>query len=135
MKINFKNKMYIYHPDSKFTEAQLLELLEAARKMGYDEGHKDGYDAGKLHISWGKPWWWQEYPYYTVTCGDNGSILNSSTSTSESCDSIKAFNFEPTTYTFKCDDNGGFEKLLNEESDEPITLTFKREFKYDGTER
>ena len=40
MFINFKDKMYIYHPDGKFTEKQLIALLEAARKMGYDEGYE-----------------------------------------------------------------------------------------------
>lgn len=135
MKVNFKNKIYIYHPDGKFTEAQLCELLEAARKMGYDEG----YEVAKAYYN--KPNWW----YYTntsptinvpyVTCDSTNSNLTSTTTTATTCDSITAFNVEPTTYTFKCDNNGGFEKILTKESDEPITLTFKREFKFNGTER
>ena len=134
MFINFKDKMYIYHPDGNFTEKQLIELLEAARKKGYDEG----YEAAKAYYN--KPYWW----YYTntsptisvplVTCDSTNSNLTSTTTTATTCDSIKTSNFEPITYTFKCDNNGGFEKILTEESDKPITLTFKREFKYYGTE-
>ena len=142
MFINFKDKMYIYHPDGKFTEAQLIELLEAARKKGYDEG----YEAAKAYYN--KPYWWYytnttptiNLPYITCTSDSTNSNLTSTTATATTkccnCknDDNKPNDFEPITYTFKCDNNGGFEKILTEESDKPITLTFKREFKYYGTE-
>lgn len=131
MKINFKNKMYIYHPDGKFTEAQLCELLEAARKMGYDEG----YEAAKAYYN--KPNWW----YYTntsptisvpfVTCDSTNSNLTSTTTTAttinNSDDCIKS-------YTFKC-------KVDPKESQEAINKIIGnnnvkiREFKFNGTER
>lgn len=131
MKINFKNKMYIYHPDGKFTEAQLCELLEAARKMGYDEG----YEAAKAYYN--KPNWW----YYTntspvvnlpfVTCDSTNSNLTSTTTTAttinNSDDCIKS-------YTFEC-------KVDPKESQEAINKIIGnnnvkiREFKFNGTER
>ena len=105
MKINFKNKIYIYHPDGKFTEAQLCELLEAARKIGYDEG----YEAAKAYYN--KPNWW----YYTITPTFNNPYITC-TSTAD--------NLTATTIS-----NEELNKTSNIKN--PKTL----EFRYDGTER
>lgn len=131
MKINFKNKMYIYHPDGKFTEAQLCELLEAARKMGYDEG----YEAAKAYYN--KPNWW----YYTnmtpvinspyVTCDSTNSNLTSTTTTATTINNSDDFI---KSYTFEC-------KVDPKESQEAINKIIGnnnvkiREFKFNGTER
>lgn len=126
MKINFKNKMYIYHPDGKFTEAQLCELLEAARKMGYDEG----YEAAKAYYN--KPNWW----YYTstgptisvplVTCDSTNSNLTSVTATATSDINNN------TTYTIS-----NTAKLTNEEINNTLGIKNPKtlEFRYNGTER
>lgn len=115
MKINFKNKMYIYHPDGKFTEAQLCELLEAARKMGYDEG----YEAAKAYYN--KPNWW----YWTNTT--TPAVINTPyiTCTSDSNNS----NLTSTTTTAITVNNEELNKTTNIK--EPKTL----EFRYYGTER
>lgn len=131
MKINFKNKMYIYHPDGKFTEAQLCELLEAARKMGYDEG----YEAAKAYYN--KPNWW----YYTnmtpvinspyITCDSTNSNLTSTTTTATTINNSDDFI---KSYTFEC-------KVDPKESQEAINKIIGnnnvkiREFKFNGTER
>lgn len=112
MKINFKNKMYIYHPDGKFTEAQLCELLEAARKMGYDEG----YEAAKAYYN--KPNWW----YYTTTPTFNNPYI---TCTSDSTNS----NLTSTTTAAITIGNEELNKTSNIKN--PRTL----EFRYNGTER
>lgn len=52
MTIEYKHKFYIYHPDGKFTEAQIKELLDAAYKAGHDEGYNAGYAAGKASYTW-----------------------------------------------------------------------------------
>lgn len=105
MKINFKNKMYIYHPDGKFTEAQLCELLEAARKMGYDEG----YEAAKAYYN--KPNWW----YYTTTPTFSDPYITCTSTTG---------NLTATTIS-----NEELNKTSNIKN--PKTL----EFRYNGTER
>lgn len=131
MFINFKDKMYIYHPDGKFTEKQLIELLEAARKMGYDEG----YEAAKAYYN--KPNWW----YYTntapvvnlpyVTCDSTNSNLTSITTTATN---IEKLNDLEKSYTFEC-------KVDPKESQEAINKIIGnnnvkiREFKFNGTER
>lgn len=132
MKINFKNKMYIYHPDGKFTEAQLCELLEAARKMGYDEG----YEAAKAYYN--KPNWW----YYTnmtpvinspyITCDSTNSNLTSTTTTATTINNSDDSSIK--SYTFEC-------KVDPKESQEAINKIIGnnnvkiREFKFNGTER
>ena len=133
MKINFKNKMYIYHPDGKFTEAQLCELLEAARKMGYDEG----YEAAKAYYN--KPNWWYwtnttpviNTPYITCTSDSDNSNLTSTTTTAATINNSDDF---VKSYTFEC-------KIDPKESQEAIRKIIGnnnvkiREFKFDGTER
>ena len=124
MKINFKDKMYIYHPDGKFTETQ-LELLEAAYKMGYNKG----LDAGKMQISWNKPWWWDttiNTPYCWTTSDTTGSTLSSVTTTATSdTNSNKTYTISNTT------------KLTNEEINNILGIKNPKtlEFRYDGTER
>lgn len=132
MKINFKNKMYIYHPDGKFTEAQLCELLEAARKMGYDEG----YEAAKAYYN--KPNWWYytdttpvvHLPYVTCTSDSTNSNLTSTTTTATTINnsddsSIKTYTISNTA------------KLSNEEINNTLGIKNPKtlEFRYDGTER
>jgi hypothetical protein len=127
MKINFKNKMYIYHPDGKFTEAQLCELLEAVRKMGYDEG----YEAAKAYYN--KPNWWYytttptiTSPYITCTSDSTNSNLTSTTATATSdINSNKTYTISNTT------------KLTNEEINNILGIKNPKtlEFRYDGTER
>lgn len=133
MKINFKNKMYIYHPDGKFTEAQLCELLEAARKMGYDEG----YEAAKAYYN--KPNWWYwtntsptiSEPYITCTSDSTNSNLTSTTTTAAN---IEKLNDWGKSYTFEC-------KIDPKESQEAINKIIEnnnvkiREFRFNGTER
>lgn len=129
MKINFKNKMYIYHPDGKFTEAQLLELLEAAHKIGYNEGYNKGFDAGKMQISWVKPYWWDttiNTPYCWTTSDTTGSTLTSVTTTATSdINSNKTYTIPNTV------------KLTNEEINNTLGIENPKtlEFKYNGTER
>ena len=58
MTINYKDKFYIYHPDGKFTEEQLMKILDAAYSMGKKDGYNDGYEAGKRNnFSITYPWW------------------------------------------------------------------------------
>ena len=148
MKINFKNKMYIYHPDGKFTEAQLCELLEAARKMGYDEG----YEAAKAYYN--KPNWWYwtntttpaviNTPYITCTSDSDNSNLTSTTTTATTINNSDDFI---KSYTYECKINPkesqeAIDKLLgnninNEELNKTINIKKPKtlEFRYYGTER
>ncbi len=129
MTINFKDKMYIYHPDGKFTEEQLLKLLEAAHKIGYNEGYNKGFDAGKMQISWSKPYWWDttiNTPYCWTISDTTGSTLSSVTTTATSdTNSNKTYTIPNTT------------KLTNEEINNILGIKNPKtlEFRYDGTER
>lgn len=74
MMINYKNRFYIYHPDGKFTEEQLIKMLDAAYEIGKKDGYNEGYEMGKknnFNITYPSDWW--RYPYYdtTVTCKQN----------------------------------------------------------------
>lgn len=134
MFINFKDKMYIYHPDGKFTEKQLIELLEAAHKMGYDEG----YEAAKAQYN--KPDWWYwtnttpviNSPYITCTSDSADSDLTSTTTTATNIEKLNDCDLK--SYTFEC-------KIDPKESQEAIKKIIGnnnvkiREFKFDGTER
>ncbi len=125
MKINFKNKMYIYHPDGKFTETQLLELLEAAYKIGYNES----FNAGKMQISWNKPYWWDTIintPYCWTTSDTAESTLSSITTTNTNdINSNKTYTISNTV------------KLTNEEINNTLGIENPKtlEFRYNGTER
>ena len=129
MKINFKNKIYIYHPDGKFTEAQLLELLEAAYKIGCNEGYNKGLDAGKMQISWVKPYWWDitiNTPYCQTTSDTTGSTLASITTTATNdINNNKTYTISNTA------------KLTNEEINNTLGIKNPKtlEFRYNGTER
>lgn len=85
MKINFKNKIYIYHPDGKFTEEQLLELLEAAYKTGYNES--------KMIISYNQPWWYTTTP--SITCKSSDNFNLNSTITASTANSTISVNNQP----------------------------------------
>ena len=110
MTINYKDKFYIYHPDGKFTEEQLIKILEAAYNMGKKEGYNDGYEAGKRNnMTITYPWWNQPYYNTTITCNtdpNDFNIIPTSTGT------IKTTPCVTTT-----------------------TANANREFKYNGTER
>jgi len=95
MTINYKHKFFIYHPDGKFTEAQIKEMLDAAYKAGHDEGYNDGYSAGK-NSNWTITY---QYPNYydwnKATC--NSTITTASTTlsnnnNSSTKDALKDFN-------------------------------------------
>lgn len=114
MTINYKDKFYIYHPDGKFTEEQLMKILDAAYNMGKKDGYDDGYEQGKKNnFSITYPWWNQPYydtptwNYTKITCGD-AVIPTVTTATSNNPPSIT------TTAT---------------------TNNICREFKYNGTEK
>ncbi len=63
MFINYKDKLYIYHPDGKFKEDELQKLLDAAYKAGYDKGYDNGYAAGRTYYQS----YWEYRPYYVTT--------------------------------------------------------------------
>ena len=111
MTINYKHKFYIYHPDGKFTEAQIKELLDAAYKAGREEGYNDGYNAGKNSnwtITYPSPYW------------DTGKITCT-----------------PTVTTTATSSTGiDYDKLINNTmtvSTKPLKDTL--EFRYNGTEK
>ncbi len=111
MTINYKDKFYIYHPDGKFTEEQLMKILDAAYNMGKKDGYNNGYEAGKKsNFSITYPWWNQPYYNTTITCHadpNDFNIIPTSTGTIKTTPSVI------TT----------------------ATTNINREFKYNGTER
>lgn len=112
MTINYKDKFYIYHPDGKFTEEQLMKILDAAYNMGKKDGYNEGYEAGKKsNFSITYPWWNQPYYSTTITCHtdpNDFNIIPTSTGTIKTAPAV-------TTAT--------------------TTNNICREFKYNGTER
>lgn len=114
MNVNYKNLFYIFHPDGKFTEEQLLKILDAAYAEGHKKGYNEGYEVGKnssFHIGYPYTDWWKS-PWYTTT---------------STADKINITPMSITTAT---------------KTNTPYTLTTAtttnnicREFKYDGTER
>ncbi len=113
MTINYKDKFYIYHPDGKFTEEQLMKILDAAYNMGKNEGYNNGYEVGRksnMTIT---------YPYYNtptwdwtkVTCDSTGNVVVP-TITATASNNPPSITTTATTTNNIC-----------------------REFKYNGTER
>lgn len=128
MTIDYKHKFFIYHPDGKFTEAQIKEMLDAAYKAGRDEGYNDGYNAGKMQISWVKPYWWDTslIPYCQTNSDTTGSTLSSVTTTATSdINNNKTYTISNTA------------KLTNEEINNTLGIKNPKtlEFRYNGTER
>lgn len=84
MTIDYKHKFFIYHPDGKFTEAQIKEMLDAAYKAGKDEGYNEGYNAGKNHwtITYPSP----TYDWTKVTCNTPITTASASISCNNSID-------------------------------------------------
>ena len=118
MTINYKNKFYIYHPDGKFTEEQLIKILDAAYNMGKKDGYNDGYEQGKKNnFSITYPWWNQ--PYYDTPTWDWTKITCNSTSRDAVIPTVTttAPNNPPSITTATTTNN------------------ICREFKYNGTER
>ena len=116
MTINYKDKFYIYHPDGKFTEEQLMKILDAAYNMGKKDGYNDGYEAGKkstfsITYPYTEPNWWKS-PWYATTTTTPNKI-----------------NITPTSITTATN--------INPPSITTATTTNNicREFKYNGTER
>lgn len=113
MTINYKDKFYIYHPDGKFTEEQLMKILDAAYNMGKKDGYNDGYESGKkstfsITYPYTEPNWWKS-PWYATTSAPNKTNITSASITTST------------------------------NTNTPFTLTTTnnicREFKYNGTER
>lgn len=112
MTINYKDKFYIYHPDGKFTEEQLMKILDAAYNMGKKDGYNNGYEAGKKsNFSITYPWWNQPYYSTTITCHTDPND----------------FNIIPTST--------GTVKTTPAVTTATTTNNICREFKYNGTER
>ncbi len=117
MTINYKDKFYIYHPDGKFTEEQLMKILDAAYNMGKKDGYSEGYEVGKnstfsITYPYTEPNWWKS-PWYTTTSRtDKISITPTSITTATNA------NTNPSSITTTT-----------------VTNNTCREFKYDGTER
>ena len=110
MMINYKDKFYIFHPDGKFTEEQLIKALDAAYNMGKKDGYNDGYEAGKRNnMTITYPWWNQPYYRTTITCDSNSNDFNIIPT------STGAIKTTPCVTT--------------------ATTNTNREFKYNGTER
>lgn len=113
MTINYKDKFYIYHPDGKFTEEQLMKILDAAYNMGKKDGYNNGYEAGK------KSSMTITYPYYNTPTWD----LNKITCNSTSGDAVI-----PTITTTTSNNPPSITTATT-------TNNICREFKYNGTER
>lgn len=115
MNVNYKNLFYIFHPDGKFTEEQLLKILDAAYAEGHKKGYNEGYEAGKnssFHIGYPYTDWWKSPWCTTTTTTDKINITPMSITT--------ATNTNNTPYTL---------------TTTATTNNICREFKYDGTER
>lgn len=115
MTINYKDKFYIYHPDGKFTEEQLMKILDAAYNMGKKDGYSEGYEVGKnrnfsITYPYTEPNWWKSPWYATTTTTDKINITPMSITTATNTNI-------PSTLTTNTTNN------------------ICREFKYNGTER
>lgn len=123
MNINFKNLFYIFHPDGKFTEEQLLKILEAAYAEGHKKGYSEGYEVGKnssFHIGYPYNDWWKS-PWYTTTTCDTTNITPMSITTA---------NNPPSTTTTACTcENSSNCNCTKSQS------PYGMEFKYNGTEK
>ncbi len=119
MTINYKDRIYIHHPDGKFTEEQLRKALDAVYEIGKQDGYNDGYEAGKKNsftitypsYPWTGPYyteWWKS-PWYVTTTAPN------------------KINITPTSITTATS--------TNPPSVTTATTNANREFKYNGTER
>lgn len=151
MTINYKDKMYIHHPDGKFTEEQIKKILGAAYEMGKQDGYNDGYEAGKKNsftitypsYPWTGPYynpsitypytdWWKS-PWYTTASGDTISV----TGTNITPMSITTTsNPSSTTTTTACTNKGNCNSCSSinctpTKSESPYGM----EFKYNGTEK
>ncbi len=119
MTINYKDKFYIYHPDGKFTEEQLMKILDAAYNMGKKDGYNNGYEAGKKNnFSITYPWWNQ--PYYNTPTWDWTKIT---------CNSTSGDVVIPTITTAASNNPPSITTTAT------TTNNICREFKYNGTER
>lgn len=117
MTINYKDKFYIYHPDGKFTEEQLMKILDAAYNMGKKDGYNDGYEQGKKNnFSITYPWWNQ--PYYDTPTWDWTKITCNSSSGDAVISTGTTISNNPSNVTTAT-----------------TTNNICREFKYNGTER
>lgn len=114
MNVNYKNLFYIFHPDGKFTEEQLLKILDAAYAEGHKKGYNEGYEVGKnssFHIGYPYTDWWKSPWYSTISITDKTNITPMSITTATNTN---------TPYTL---------------TTATTTKNICREFKYDGTER
>lgn len=125
MNINFKNLFYIFHPDGKFTEEQLLKILEAAYAEGHKKGYSEGYEVGKnssFYIGYPYKNWWDN-PYYQITCNNKTvpatSIDFSNTTGTVTIPTVITTSSNPPSITTTA----------------TTTNNICREFKYNGTER
>ena len=118
MTINYKDKFYIYHPDGKFTEEQLIKILDAAYNMGKKDGYNDGYEAGKRNSMT------ITYPYYSNTVTTPTWDWTKITCTSKSSDTIV-----PTVTTTSSNNPPSVTTTAT------AYINTNREFKYNGTER
>jgi len=117
MNVNYKNLFYIFHPDGKFTEEQLLKILDAAYAEGHKKGYNEGYEVGKnssFHIGYPYTDWWKSPWYATTSTADKTNITPMSITTATKTN---------TPYT------------LTTATTATTTNNICREFKYDGTER
>ena len=129
MNVNYKNLFYIFHPDGKFTEEQLLKILDAAYAEGHKKGYNEGYEVGKnssFHIGYPYTDWWN-HPYYKITCngtgtGDAATITPMSITTSSNPPSTTTTASTVEYINSNCNCT---------KSQSPYGM----EFKYNGTER
>ena len=145
MNINYKNLFYIFHPDGKFTEEQLLKILDAAYAEGHMKGYSEGYEVGKnssFYIGYPYNDWWN-HPYYKITCSNKtvpatGIDFSNTTGTVTLPTSITTASNPPSTTTTitTCNNKRNCNSCSNinctpTKSESPYGM----EFKYDGTEK
>ena len=129
MNINYKNLFYIFHPDGKFTEEQLLKILDAAYMEGHKKGYNEGYEVGKnssFHIGYPYTDWWN-HPYYKITC--NGTGTGDTTTITPM--SITTSSNPPSTITTASSVEYINSNCNCTKSESPYGM----EFKYNGTEK
>lgn len=139
MNINFKNLFYIFHPDGKFTEEQLLKILEAAYAEGHKKGYSEGYEVGKnssFYIGYPYKNWWGS-PYYKITCNNKtvpatGIDIGNTTCTVTIPTSITTNSNPPSITTTTASTVECINSNCNcTKSQSPYGM----EFKYNGTEK
>ena len=131
MNINYKDLFYIFHPDGKFTEEQLLKILDAAYAEGHKKGYNEGYEVGKnrtFHIEYPYTDWWKSPWYATTTAIGKTNITPMSITTTSNPSSTTTTATTATTATCSCKNNSNCDCTKSESP-------YGMEFKYNGTEK